>query len=373
MSKVSVDVKADTSSAVNAPVLTDNTITGPVNIICGSNTAEQQNSTEKLTQEQENMTQLVTVKCRVNETVDLETLTLNNPVECKKGFVESEQHYYHDLLHITLTFVHTSSTVALLEVTSLFKLHQKTQACLTLFFTRLRRKFAQRFLFGQPGVINGAGTGKGFTQRFLFGQPEDVAFLPKNALQRGPSFFNTEELCMKKTIGSSVKSQIHMYIISNITETVIVCKHNCTTTKQLSSFEKCVTCEGPFSPLKWVGVKCKVLFHQLMQMLSESEVDELSSGDEYVPGSASDMETDSDQENAGMFVRQELWRHMKRCQSKPAMSDESAGGRHRVLTIAAVAKSAFSGQVDDGLMKDIRVIGWKHLICLNLVIDAVTA
>ncbi|KAA0719560.1 Transcriptional repressor p66-alpha [Triplophysa tibetana] len=52
-----------------------------------------------------------------------------------------------------------------------------------------------------------------------------------------------------------------------------------------------------------------------------------------------------------MFVRQELWRHMKRCQSKPAMSDESAGGRHRVLTIAAVAKSAFSGQVDDGLMK----------------------
>ncbi|KAA0721425.1 hypothetical protein E1301_Tti021346 [Triplophysa tibetana] len=125
MSKVSVDVKADTSSAVNAPVLTDNTITGPVNIICGSNTAEQQNSTEKLTQEQENMTQLVTVKCRVNETVDLETLTLNNPVECKKGFVESEQHYYHDLLHITLTFVHTSSTVALLEVTSLFKLHQK--------------------------------------------------------------------------------------------------------------------------------------------------------------------------------------------------------------------------------------------------------
>lgn len=42
---------------------------------------------------------------------------------------------------------------------------------------------------------------------------------------------------------------------------------------------------------------------------------------------------------------------MKRCQSKPAMSDESAGGRHRVLTIAAVAKSASSGQVDDGLMK----------------------
>ncbi|KAA0706714.1 Deoxynucleoside triphosphate triphosphohydrolase SAMHD1 [Triplophysa tibetana] len=49
----------------------------------------------------------------------------------------------------------------------------------------------------------------------------------------------------------------------------------------------------------------------------------------------------------------ELWRHMKRCQSKPAMSDESAGGRHRVLTIAAVAKSAFSGQVDDGLMKEV--------------------
>ncbi|XP_056615873.1 NACHT, LRR and PYD domains-containing protein 3-like [Triplophysa dalaica] len=53
MSKVSVDVKADTSSAVNAPVVTGNTITGPVTFICSSNTAEQQNSTEKLTQEQE--------------------------------------------------------------------------------------------------------------------------------------------------------------------------------------------------------------------------------------------------------------------------------------------------------------------------------
>ncbi|XP_056615474.1 NACHT, LRR and PYD domains-containing protein 3-like isoform X2 [Triplophysa dalaica] len=53
MSEVSVDVKADTSSAVNAPVVTGNTITGPVTIICSSNTAEQQNSTEKLTQEQE--------------------------------------------------------------------------------------------------------------------------------------------------------------------------------------------------------------------------------------------------------------------------------------------------------------------------------
>ncbi|KAA0721571.1 hypothetical protein E1301_Tti023969 [Triplophysa tibetana] len=52
MSKVSVDVKADTSSAVNAPVLTGNTFTGDVTFICGSNTAEQQNSTEKLTQEQ---------------------------------------------------------------------------------------------------------------------------------------------------------------------------------------------------------------------------------------------------------------------------------------------------------------------------------
>ncbi len=32
--------------------------------------------------------------------------------------------------------------------------------------------FAQRFLFGQPEVSNGADTGKGFAQRFLFGQPE---------------------------------------------------------------------------------------------------------------------------------------------------------------------------------------------------------
>ncbi|XP_056615123.1 NACHT, LRR and PYD domains-containing protein 3-like isoform X2 [Triplophysa dalaica] len=52
MSEVSVDVKADSSSAVNAPVLTGNTFTGDVTFNCISNTAEQQNSTEKRTQEQ---------------------------------------------------------------------------------------------------------------------------------------------------------------------------------------------------------------------------------------------------------------------------------------------------------------------------------
>ncbi|XP_056624355.1 LOW QUALITY PROTEIN: NACHT, LRR and PYD domains-containing protein 3-like [Triplophysa dalaica] len=55
MGEVSVDVKADTNAAVNAPVLTGNNITGAVNFFYTSNTAEQQNCTEtskKNTQEQ---------------------------------------------------------------------------------------------------------------------------------------------------------------------------------------------------------------------------------------------------------------------------------------------------------------------------------
>ncbi|XP_056615783.1 NACHT, LRR and PYD domains-containing protein 3-like [Triplophysa dalaica] len=62
MSKVSVDVKTDTNSVVNAPVLTGNTFTGDVTIICGSNTAEQQNSTEKPTREQVIITETSALK-----------------------------------------------------------------------------------------------------------------------------------------------------------------------------------------------------------------------------------------------------------------------------------------------------------------------
>jgi len=40
----------------------------------------------------------------------------------------------------------------------------------------------------------------------------------------------------------------------------------------------------------------------------------------------------------GMFLRNELWRHMRGCKSKPAKTDKATEGRQRVLTIAAVAK-----------------------------------
>ncbi|XP_016118944.1 uncharacterized protein [Sinocyclocheilus grahami] len=53
----------------------------------------------------------------------------------------------------------------------------------------------------------------------------------------------------------------------------------------------------------------------------------------------------------GMFVRQELWRHMRRCKCKPAKKHAATEGRERILGIAGVAKSAFSGKIDDGLMK----------------------
>ncbi|XP_032365342.1 uncharacterized protein LOC116680314 isoform X3 [Etheostoma spectabile] len=51
----------------------------------------------------------------------------------------------------------------------------------------------------------------------------------------------------------------------------------------------------------------------------------------------------------GMFLRPELWRHMKRCSSKPEEQDHQ--GRKRVLGLASAIQSACSSTVDDGVLK----------------------
>ncbi|XP_058490677.1 uncharacterized protein LOC131463043 isoform X1 [Solea solea] len=51
----------------------------------------------------------------------------------------------------------------------------------------------------------------------------------------------------------------------------------------------------------------------------------------------------------GMFVRTELWRHMRRCSSKP--EDREVEGRKRVLCVATFIKSVSSGTVGNGLLK----------------------
>lgn len=50
----------------------------------------------------------------------------------------------------------------------------------------------------------------------------------------------------------------------------------------------------------------------------------------------------------GMFLRTELWRHMKRCSSKPG--DKEYHGRKRVLDLAALLKSTCSS-TEDGVRK----------------------
>ncbi len=51
----------------------------------------------------------------------------------------------------------------------------------------------------------------------------------------------------------------------------------------------------------------------------------------------------------GMFLRAELWRHMRRCPSKPKHHDHQ--GRKRVLGLAAVVKSTCSSAVEEGVRK----------------------
>ncbi|KAI2644605.1 Catalase-2 [Labeo rohita] len=55
----------------------------------------------------------------------------------------------------------------------------------------------------------------------------------------------------------------------------------------------------------------------------------------------------------GMFVREELWRHMKRCSAKRECH-ENYQCTKRVLGLAAVAKAAFSGTVSDAVLKLVR-------------------
>ncbi len=52
----------------------------------------------------------------------------------------------------------------------------------------------------------------------------------------------------------------------------------------------------------------------------------------------------------GMFVRRDLWRHLRRCSSKPASASENQG-RRRVLGLASMAESSFSQHISQGVWK----------------------
>ncbi|XP_057211659.1 uncharacterized protein LOC130567503 isoform X1 [Triplophysa rosa] len=59
----------------------------------------------------------------------------------------------------------------------------------------------------------------------------------------------------------------------------------------------------------------------------------------------------------GMFVRRDLWRHLRRCPSKPRDAGEEQG-RTRVLGLATMAESTFSQQISQGVWKLLGVM--KH-------------
>ncbi|XP_076829569.1 uncharacterized protein LOC143485412 isoform X2 [Brachyhypopomus gauderio] len=52
----------------------------------------------------------------------------------------------------------------------------------------------------------------------------------------------------------------------------------------------------------------------------------------------------------GMFLRKDLWRHVRRCSSKPGLLNEQQG-RTKVLGLAALAESTFSQQISQGVWK----------------------
>uniref|UniRef100_A0AAV2JNT2 Uncharacterized protein n=1 Tax=Knipowitschia caucasica TaxID=637954 RepID=A0AAV2JNT2_KNICA len=73
----------------------------------------------------------------------------------------------------------------------------------------------------------------------------------------------------------------------------------------MSAFDKCIHCLGPFASLKWMGFKCKdcpglwhlTCYRRMMGQDSSDLIDSMSSGSEYVPDSESgDSDSDSTQE-----------------------------------------------------------------------------
>ncbi|KAF0029360.1 hypothetical protein F2P81_018465 [Scophthalmus maximus] len=54
----------------------------------------------------------------------------------------------------------------------------------------------------------------------------------------------------------------------------------------------------------------------------------------------------------GMYIRKELWRHVRRCPFKPENQDlDKEPGRTKVLALAAAHESAFSQQISSGVWK----------------------
>lgn len=66
----------------------------------------------------------------------------------------------------------------------------------------------------------------------------------------------------------------------------------------------------------------------------------------------------------GMFVWNELWRHMRQYKSKLPKTDKATEGRQRVLTTAAVAKSAFSGKTDEEVMRILSKMNEDEIACV---------
>ncbi|XP_056605050.1 uncharacterized protein LOC130421273 [Triplophysa dalaica] len=84
------------------------------------------------------------------------------------------------------------------------------------------------------------------------------------------------------------------------------CKTHQLVKEEMTSFDKCSVCDGPFSPLKWWGLRCKDCTttwhvycyhkkHERLKIWNESETSEEDISDddpEYVPASVTDSEDD---------------------------------------------------------------------------------
>ncbi|KAK1900435.1 N-lysine methyltransferase KMT5A-A [Dissostichus eleginoides] len=138
-------------------------------------------------------------------------------------------------------------------------------------------------------------------------------------------------------------------------------KH-CLRIASVSSLDRCVSCVGPVSS-KWLGYECRECsqvwhkscfrniqddnLHYLPKPSENSFRDELQSNQ-----SESEKDQISDEGMSGLYIRKDLWRHVRRCPCKPKNEEEEEKpGRTKVLGLASAQESVFCQQISSGVWK----------------------
>ncbi|XP_046873188.1 uncharacterized protein LOC124465456 [Hypomesus transpacificus] len=147
---------------------------------------------------------------------------------------------------------------------------------------------------------------------------------------------------------------------------------------EMSSLEKCVTCGGPFSPLKWSGVRCKVCnqsWHKKCYIKHNVDVTELlqvvcteqsssevaSSEEEYVPDSIDDSNSSWDDRSEPLEISH---KQVQNCEVSTSKSASKKKRHHQ---------GSFVQEDRESISKDAESVPEDMISTTQLEVSRVTA